>query len=382
MPDVLEAILAGGAIAAEVPFAAGMIGIQSRRSTFERGFRKAARREPGLVVRTGHVDAFIGHGGRIAGVVVDGQTVEADLVVAASGRAGRIAGDTRAPSEGGDCGFSYVARMYRGRRGVQVPVSPVPFGALYGGYLTIAFPQDDNTVCALIVRPSADDELAELRHGAVFQRAAKVIPNLAPWTDPERFEPITPAMAGGGLTNSYRSHLDEDGRVPLAGLLFVGDAVSTTNPAAGRGVSLGLLQAQTMLRLLDADTDVASVTEQLEVWCTENIRPWYEDHVYWDATLLRRMAGQDIDLDAKIPSDVIAAAAEQLPELAPAAGMFMGMVALPSILTPYEEQVRQLLRAGWRPPVGQGPTRDEIAAMVRESGHRIPAQVGARELTP
>jgi hypothetical protein len=316
----------------------------------------------------------------VAGVVVDGRHVDADLVIAASGRAGRIAGDRRAPVEGGNCGFSYVTRMYRGGPHVRVPLSPVPLATMYDGYLAIAFPQDGNTVCALIVRPSADHALSELRHEAIFQRATAAMPNLAPWTDPERFDPITPAMAGSGLTNSYRSHLDANGRVPMAGLVFVGDCVSTTNPAAGRGVSLGLLQAQTMLRLLDADRDLASVTRQLEVWCSENIRPWYEDHVYWDATLLRRMAGQDIDLDAKIPSDVIAAAAERLPEIAPAAGMYMGMVALPGVLAPYEEPVRQLLRTGWRPPLGEGPTRDELAMLVAEVGQQIPAQAGAREL--
>ncbi|MEP7017386.1 MAG: FAD-dependent oxidoreductase [Actinomycetota bacterium] len=381
LPDVLLAILAEGAIAVELAFAPGMTSIQTRRSTFERGFRKSAMREPTLDIRTGHVDAFVSDNARVTGVVVDGRTVEADLVIAASGRAARIAGDGRARAEGGNCGFSYVSRMYRALPGVQVPVSPLPSGVLYRGYLTIAFPQDDNTISALIVRPSADDALAQLRHEAIFQRATAMIPNLAPWTDPHRFEPITPALAGSGLTNSYRSSLDAQGRIPLTGVLFVGDSLSTTNPAGGRGVSLGLMQAQTMLRLLDADTDLASVAEQLEVWCTENIRPWYEDHVYWDATLLHRMAGGDIDLDAKIPSDLIAAAAEQIPEIAPAAGRYMTMVAPPSVLTPFEQQVRQLLRTGWRPPVGQGPTRDELATLVRESAQLILAQVGAAEHT-
>lgn len=372
LPDVLDAIVAAGAIPVEAPFAPGMTGIQSRRSTFERGFRAAADREPRLDLRTGHVDAFVGERGRVTGVVVEGRMVEAELVVAASGRAGRIAGDRRAPAEGGNCGFSYVARMYRARPGVNVPVSPVPFAAEHTGYVTIAFPQDDDTVCALIVRPSADRELADLRHEQVFQHATAAIPNLAPWTDPDRFEPIAPTRAGSGLTNSYRSHLDEHGQVPLAGLLFVGDSVSTTNPAAGRGVSLGLLQAQAAMRLLDAGTDLESAVRELDTWCTDNIRPWYDDHLYWDATLLRRFGGGGIDLDAKIPSDVIAAAAERIPEIAPAAGMYRAMVAQPSVLSSYEEPVRALLRSGWRPPVAPGPSRADLADVVRE----------ARELTP
>jgi 2-polyprenyl-6-methoxyphenol hydroxylase-like FAD-dependent oxidoreductase len=381
LPNVIDAVLAGGAHAVELEWAPGMIAIQSRRATFERAFRTAAAREPRLQIRTGHVDAFVGVAGQVTGVVVDGQHVDADLVVAASGRVGRIGNDNRAPAEGGNCGFSYVSRMYRARPGVKVPISPIPFGALYDGYLTIAFPQDDDTVCALVVRPTADDTLAELRHEAIFQKATATIPNLAPWTDPERFVPITPAMAGSGLTNTYCSHLDESGRVPLAGLLFVGDSVSTTNPAAGRGVSLGLNQARHLLSLLDTEDDLVTVAERLDAWCTENIRPWYEDHVHWDTTLLKRLAGEDINIDAKIPSDVIAAAAERLPELGMAAARYLGMVALPSVLTPYEEQVRDLLRTGWRPPHAPGPTRDQLATVEQEAvPHLIPAQAGQAEL--
>src|SRR5918996_1175488 len=46
LPDALEAILAEGAIAVELPFAPGKTAIQSRRSTFERGLRRSALREP------------------------------------------------------------------------------------------------------------------------------------------------------------------------------------------------------------------------------------------------------------------------------------------------------------------------------------------------
>ena len=74
-----------------------------------------------------------------------------------------------------------------------------------------------------------------------------------------------------------------------------------------------------MLRLLDTEKDLGAVGQQMEARCLDNIRPWHQDHVYWDATLLRRLAGEDIDLDAKIPYDVITAAAEHIPGLSPAA---------------------------------------------------------------
>lgn len=365
LPDVLDRIVEAGGILARIAGAPEFVrGLQCRRATLERVLWEAAAREPRLSLRTGHVEAFVGSAGQIAGVVVDGGTVDADLVVCAAGRGGRIAGDGRAPAEGGSCGFGYVSRMYRARPGVDVPECGVPMGSLYDGYLAIAFPQDDRTVSALIVRASSDTVLAELRRTECYEAAVRHVPQLAPWTDPQRFTPITPVLPGGGLTNTYRSQLTADGTVPLTGLFFVGDATCTTNPAAGRGTTLGLLQAQQLLALLDDSRPRADVATALDAWCGEHIRPWYDDHVHWDATLLRRWSGADIDLDARIPSDVISTAAEVLPDIAPAAGMYAAMMAPPSVLVPYEEPVRALLRTGWRPPAAAGPSRDELANVV------------------
>src|SRR5262249_37324379 len=150
-----------------------------------------------------------------------------------------------------------------------------------------------------------------------------LIPQLAPWTDPRRFEPITDVMAGGGLTNTYRGQLGEHGRVPTPGLFFAGDAVCTTYPAAGRGVSLGLRQAKTLTGLLAGrGADLRDVAGQFGDWCDTNIRPWYEDHRHVDASMLHRLGGGDIDTEARIPSDIICAAAEKDPAIGAAAGPY------------------------------------------------------------
>jgi flavin-dependent dehydrogenase len=296
---------------------------------------------------------------------VDGRAVDADLVIAATGRASRFAATARPPAEGGACGFSYVARMYRARPGTELPGGGRPMSSLYRGYLTMIFPQDARTLSALIVRPTADDALATLRHAHRFDAAAPLIPQLAPWTDPRRFEPITDVMAGGGLTNTYRGQLDERGRVPVPGLFFAGDAVSTTYPAAGRGVSLGLRQAQTLIGLLaDHRTDLRDVAEQFGAWCTTNIRPWYEDHRHVDASMLHRLGGGDIDVEARIPSDIVCAAAEKDPTIWAAARPYLAMQALPSVLDPVQDKARAVLRTGWRPPYANGPTRDELAGLL------------------
>jgi 2-polyprenyl-6-methoxyphenol hydroxylase-like FAD-dependent oxidoreductase len=365
LPDVLDAVVAGGGILARLPGAPDFVrGLQCRRRTFERAMRAVAAREPRLSLRTGHVEQFVGAAGQVTGVVVDGATVDADVVVCASGRAGRIGGDRRAPAEGGDAGFAYVSRMYRALPGVDVPERGVPYGSVYDGYLAIAFPQDDRTISALVVRPSTDAVMGELRRTECYETAVRHVPQLAPWTDPERFAPITPVMPGGGLTNTYRGQLAADGSVPLAGLFFVGDTMCTTNPAAGRGVTLGLLQALQLLALLDEQHEAVDVSVALHTWCAEQIRPWYEDHVRWDASLLRRWAEGDLDVAGPLPSDVICDAAQVLPEIAPAAGAYSAMLAPPAALAPFDAPVRALLRTGWRPRKATGPTRDELAALV------------------
>ena len=362
-PDLWDALVAAGGVPCRPPgLPEVMTNLQCRRSTFEATLRACAAVEQRLSFRTGHADRIVAERGRVAGVVVDGATVAADLVIDASGRSARLADEWRPAGEGGPCGFSYVSRMYRATHAedvAELKASGVPLGKLYDGYLVIVFPQDAGTLSALIVRASDDDGLAQVREPAKFEAAMRAVPHLARWTDPDGFEPITEVMPGGGLTNTYA------GQPRLAGLFCVGDSVCTTNPAAGRGISLGLKQSAALLAMIaEDDLDPVATVQRFEAWCDEHIKPWYEDHLHWDATLLHRFRGEDIDLDAQIPSDVICAAADVDPAIMPAAGPYLGMMAPPSILRSVEERARAVLRTGWRPPLGEGPTRDELAELI------------------
>ena len=86
--------------------------------------------------------------------------------------------------------------------------------------------------------------------------------------------------------------------------------------------------------------------------------------MYWDATFLRRLAGEDIDTEARIPSDVICAAAEADPGMRPVVGPFMSMEAPPAVLDSVADRARAVLRSGWRPAFADGPSRDELAAVL------------------
>ena len=377
LPEVWNDLLAAGAEPVAVPpgpeGSGGpeeLMGVRCRRSTFERVLRAAAERQQGLVLHPGHVDDVCAGRGRATGVRADGATLDADLVVAASGRAGRLGHHLRAPARGGDCGIAYVSRQYRLRPGAQPGPMNFPLGQvdIYPGYQSVVFPHDNGIFSTVIARGSDDRALAALRLPEVFDAAARAIPALAAWTDPTRADPHTPVLPGARLHNTYQGQLDDTGAVALPGLVFVGDAVCTTNPAVGRGIATSLLQARALLRLLDEDPrDLVGLTLAFDAWCTDNIAPWFDDHVYWDADLTRRWAGADVDLSRPLPSDLVVAATEADPGLFPLVGPYLSMRALPSSLDPARPRATEIYASGWRPRVPDGPTRDELADLVTRS---------------
>jgi 2-polyprenyl-6-methoxyphenol hydroxylase-like FAD-dependent oxidoreductase len=368
MPEVWHALLAAGAQPATIPGLPGVTaGLHCRRLTFERVLRSAAQAQPRVTLRTGHVDEVSGQRGRVTGVRVGRQQVDADLVIDAGGRVGRLTQALRGPGEGGDCGFSYASRQYQLLPGAPDGPVNVPFGVLviYPGYLAAAFLHDNRIVSALIARASADGPLAALRTPAGFEAATQAIPALAAWIGPDQSRPVTPVLPGGRLYNSYRGQLNGAGQVALDGLICVGDSVCTTNPAAGRGVTTALLQAQRLISLLEQHAgDFTSSSLAFDQWCTRHIKPWFDDHVYWDTDLIRRWSGGEVDLTRRLPSDLIVAAVEADPELITAVGPYQAMLAPPGSLDAVQARAREIYASGWRPPIPPGPSRQELAALV------------------
>jgi hypothetical protein len=148
----------------------------------------------------------------------------------------------------------------------------------------------------------------------------------------------------------------------------VGDVVCTTNPTAARGIATSLLQAQRLVALLGRHDDVVDVTLDFDAWCTEWIRPWFDDHMAWDADEMRQWAGEDVDLSRPLTSGHIVAAALANRSLMPVVGPYLAMEALPASLAEVEPQARALYASGWRPPVPDGPTRDELVELITPLG--------------
>lgn len=381
MPDVWDDLLAAGAEPVTVSTGPGRperrVAMRCRRLTFERALRAAAERQPGLSLRVGHADRVIAERGRAVGVRAGGADLAADLaadvVLDASGRAGRFTRGLRAPAAGGDCGLAYVSRQYRLHPGAEPGPMNTGIGmvSFFTGYLTIVFLHDNGVFSTLVGRPGTDRALAALRHRAAFDAAAAAVPPLAAWTDPDRAAPLSDVLPGGRLYNSYQGQTDAAGRVALPGLLFVGDAVCTTNPAAGRGVALSLMQARRLVELLDgAGADPADCAAEFDRWCAERIRPWFADHVRTDTGQLRRWAGAEIDPAQPLPSDLVVAAAEADPSMMRTIGPYLGMQAPPASLDAVQERAREIYAGGWRPPVPPGPTRDELVEVITAAAPR------------
>jgi 2-polyprenyl-6-methoxyphenol hydroxylase-like FAD-dependent oxidoreductase len=373
-PDALEGWLGLGA----EPIRGGMpgapdapMGHRSMRETFERALRSAACETPGFDLRTGHVDAVVERGGAAAGVVVDGSTYDADLVVDASGRNGRVTRQLgRRAGVGGPCGQAYVDRVYRLLPGAEPgPMStPIAWQADCEGYLCLLFRHERGLFSVVIVRATDDPALRDLRHEAAFTAAAHAIPGLDAWTDPERAEPVTDVLPGGPLLNVYRGQCTEEGDLVLPGLVFVGDSVATTTPAFGRGITTTLWQCEALLSLLDHDSDdLAGLGLALDAWGTDLMRPWVEDHIHIDGDRVARWSGRDLDLAAPLPSDLILDAARVRPEIMGSAAGYLSMAALPATLREAEPIAREVYAAGWRRGYDPGPSRDELAQIVAEA---------------
>jgi hypothetical protein len=130
-------------------------------------------------------------------------------------------------------------------------------------------------------------------------------------------------------------------------------------------VTTSLLQARQLISLLgEHGRDLIACSLAFDRWCAGHIKPWFEDHVYWDTDLIRRWSGQDVDLTRPLPPDLVMAAAQADPEIATVAGPYQAMRALPGSLDAVQTRARAIYATGWRPPVPPGPTRDELAGLV------------------
>jgi 2-polyprenyl-6-methoxyphenol hydroxylase-like FAD-dependent oxidoreductase len=308
LPDVFDALVSAGAMRmnmlglmppnlADGGARAGderFVTYTARRPIFEQVLGKAAEDEPDLDVRRGvavkEPTMLLGSGTpHVTGVRLDsGETLQADLVVDATGRGSQLPRWCREANiespheESEDSGFIYYGRYFRSADGT----TPQPFGPLLapiGSFSILTLPSDNGTWSVTVYVSSGDQALKRMRDPDAWRAVVEACPAHAHWLDGE---PISDMMAMGGVIDRYRRLL-RDGRPLLSGIALLGDAWACTNPSLGRGISLGLLHAKCLRDLLGSHPqDPLEFARAWDATTEEQLTPWYRETVAEDRARL------------------------------------------------------------------------------------------------
>jgi flavin-dependent dehydrogenase len=141
-------------------------------------------------------------------------------------------------------------------------------------------------------------------------------------------------MAMGGVVDRYRRMVVE-GRPVATGIAMVGDAWACTNPSLGRGMALGLAQAQLLRDTARAHLDdPAAFAEAWDAVTESELTPWYRDTVEEDRERLRDVEAQR---NGRAPEPPDALRAALMAALAVDADLFRAFMASRACLTPLRE---------------------------------------------
>ena len=271
--------------------------VTGRRPVIESVIAAAAQNQPGVVIRRGlRVTGLLPGQSALAGVkhvagvrIADGTELRADLVVDAMGRrssgaallAGLGAPEPAIQQE--DSGFAYYTRYFTGpaQPGLLGPAL-VPLGTI--SLLTIH--GDNGTWSVTVFTSSGDTPLKALRDPGCFSRVVSACPLQAHWLDGQ---PITGVLPMAGILDRYR-RFTLDGRPVATGFAAVGDAWACTNPSAGRGLSVGIVHAQLLRRIVrEYPADPAGFAAAWDEATERLIAPFYWNQIRADRERLAEM---------------------------------------------------------------------------------------------
>jgi 2-polyprenyl-6-methoxyphenol hydroxylase-like FAD-dependent oxidoreductase len=271
--------------------------VTGRRPVVESVVAAAAVEHRGVEVRRGMRAADLCTGAdvvpgvpHINGVrTADGAEFPADLVIDAMGQrtpsAGWLAtaGAAQPAVEEQDRGFVYYTRYYTGpnrpqRRGP--PLQPM------GSVSVLTLDSDNDTWSVTLFALTGDAPLKNLRNPDAFTRVVSACPRVAHWLDGT---PITDVLAMAGILDRYRRFV-VDGRPVVTGLAAVGDAWACTNPSAGRGLSVGILHAQTLRQVVrDHLDDPATFAVEWDARTERDVAPFVRNQIAVDKARIAEM---------------------------------------------------------------------------------------------
>jgi len=350
-----------------------------RRTTFEWVMRRTVLAEPGVVVRLGQgvtgvqIDGSGGGPPVVKGVCLqDGTVLGSDLVIAATGRSGKLRAwlaehGIEIPETNSDAGVAYFSRFYRSDRGSQFGVQ----GGFGAGLVVGVVGADAGTYSITAVVDKRDKELcAHLRDSERFDACMRLMPELADVGAVDGI-PIHPVHCVAGLINRTRSYSHAGGAPRALGLLACGDAHTCTNPAYGRGQSLALRMATMIADAVAEAEDLDAAARLYEARCRELVQPWYHFSVLSDQMRSRAGAtpsngGAPVGLDFA----TVLGRGGGHPQLVRSVMRVLNMLDPPQMLIELMPQLQAAAaemgarsRDPARPP-RRRPSRDELLAVV------------------
>jgi 2-polyprenyl-6-methoxyphenol hydroxylase-like FAD-dependent oxidoreductase len=271
--------------------------VTGRRPVVESVVAAAALEHRGVEIRRGVRVAGLCTGANVvpgvphvSGVrTADGSRLQADLVVDAMGRRTPSAdwlstvGAAVPAAEELDRGFVYYTRYFTGpdrpkRRGP--PLQPM------GSVSLLTLESDNDTWSVTLFGLTGDAPLKNLRKADTFTRVVSACPRVAHWLDGR---PITEVVAMAGILDRCR-RFAVDGRPAVTGFAAVGDSWACTNPSAGRGLSVGILQAQTLRHLVrDHLDDPATFAAEWDARTERDVAPFVRNQLAADSARIAEM---------------------------------------------------------------------------------------------
>jgi 2-polyprenyl-6-methoxyphenol hydroxylase-like FAD-dependent oxidoreductase len=352
---VVEAVIATQAAATR--------GVEVRRGTAVTGMVSGVSALPGVP--------------HVTGVrTKDGESIPADLVVDMSGRRSALPGwlseiGARDPAEElEDSGFVYYGRHFRSVDG-SVPPAIGPNVMDWGTITSLTLPADNGTWAIALVTSSKDTALRPLRETGRWEAVVRGLPLVAHWLDGTPIEDGVQVMAH--LEDRYRGFV-ADGRPVATGVVAVADSWACSNPANGRGASIGMLHAVTLrdqLREVGLD-DPAAFAEEFHAATARTVEPWYRATLATDRYRLAEIesgvrGGTYDPQDSQYQlGKALGAAAGQDPDCLRA---YLDIWLV--LRTPGEVFARPGLRdkilqlgSGWRDVEPLGPSREQLLALA------------------
>lgn len=228
---------------------------------------------------------------RVTGVrTADGNELVADLVVDAMGRKTPTAdwltaiGGIPPQMQSEDCGFAYYTRYYTGD---ELPMKMGPVVSQFGSFTLLTLAGDNNTWSLTVWTATADAALKAFRDADAFTAVIRECPLQAHWLDGT---PITDVLPYAGVLDRYRRFV-VDGRPTATGFAAVGDAWACTNPSAGRGLSVGIIQAEVLRDVLRKESDDPLAFVHAYDTATEDVvAPYYWNQINADRQRIAEMA--------------------------------------------------------------------------------------------